>query len=78
VDEQRQWRVDVDKRVADKFAAELDAVGMSYREGTQRLMACWLAMEPDTRVLMLRLLSPERTGTLARAILRDMGRKPKG
>ncbi len=71
----KAWRVDIDRELADKFASELDRLGMHQKSGTERLIRTFLAMPADVRALMLQLLTPELTGKVARVLLRELGKR---
>jgi hypothetical protein len=71
---ERPWRVNLPEDLIDAFQEDLEARGMTQREGTIRLIRLYLSLDQDVRGLGMGVLTPERTGQLATLILQDMAR----
>ncbi len=68
----RQWRVNIDNELAEKFEAALNRLGMTNKAGTERLLAWYCSADPDVQALLMQVLTPQRARKLARMILREM------
>ncbi len=71
---EEQFRVDIPTEVYQQFLKVVADRGMSQKGAAARLLASFLALDPDVQAMMLSQLTPARRAKLAKAILREMAK----